>query len=174
MQKNYVRVMKAVEVSEGGWTNDPDDPGGPTMYGIIQVEYDAWRDLHHQPRQSVRKISDQDVDDIFAQQYAAPLHFNDLSSGIDYCVLDFGINSGVVRSAKQLQQMLRVGVDGHIGVITLAAARGVNDVEGFINTFCDKRLVFLRGLSTFWKFGKGWTARVARIRNDSLALAKAG
>lgn len=171
MQKNYAKAMAGVAVSEGGWSNDAADPGGPTMYGIIQVEYDAWRDRQKLPRQSVRKISDEDVAAIYLKQYAAPLHFNDLPSGVDYTVLDYGINSGVSRGSKELQRVVGTTPDGIIGLLTLAATVKADPIV-VINAINDRRMAFLRGLKIFSVFGKGWTARVARVRADSLAMAR--
>ena len=40
---NFQRCLTVTLKWEGGYSNHPDDPGGPTMRGIIQREYDAWR-----------------------------------------------------------------------------------------------------------------------------------
>ena len=40
---NFERCLAITLKWEGGYSNHPDDPGGPTMRGIIQREYDAWR-----------------------------------------------------------------------------------------------------------------------------------
>ena len=40
---NFERCLAVTLKWEGGYSNHPDDPGGPTMQGIIQREYDAWR-----------------------------------------------------------------------------------------------------------------------------------
>lgn len=170
MQENYKFALKQLLIAEGGWSDDPRDPGGATMYGIIQVEYNAWRRLHGLIQQSVRKIAMPEVEEIYALQYASPLHFSELPSGVDYCVFDYGVNSGVSRSAKELQRVVKTTVDGFIGINTLAATRNANAIV-VINSICNRRLAFLQSLSTFSAFGKGWTARVARVRNDSFKLA---
>lgn len=172
MLADYQRAIQGVAISEGGWSDDPRDPGGATMYGIIQTEYDAWRDIQGKPRQSVRLISQADVGAIFRQQYANPLQFDALPAGVDYAVLDYGINSGVARAAKDLQRLLKVSVDGHIGVQTLAAAKAA-DPRRLVEQVCDARLGFLQGLGTWRYFGKGWAARVARVRKDALAMTTA-
>ena len=40
---NFEHCLAITLKWEGGYSNHPDDPGGPTMRGIIQREYDAWR-----------------------------------------------------------------------------------------------------------------------------------
>lgn len=73
---------------------------------------------------------------------------------------------------RTLQGLLGVAADGVVGPLTLdAAAR--RDGAATINALCDRRLAFLRGLSSFPVFGKGWTARVATIRQAALAAVSA-
>src|SRR6185503_4511843 len=77
-----------------------------------------------------------------------------LPSGVDYTCFDYGVNSGLGRPRKALQRFKgKTGVD-------------------LINAINDERMAFLRSLKTFPTFGKGWTARVARVRAHSLELDK--
>ena len=54
-------------------------------------------------------------------------------------MLDYGINSGIGRSAKVLQRLVGVTVDGEIGAQTLAAARA-RDPRVLVAAICDERL----------------------------------
>jgi lysozyme family protein len=56
-----------------------------------------------------------------------------------------------------------------MGPITLAAINAYDPTQ-FINSLCNNRLSFLKSLSTWSRFGKGWSARVADLRSYSLAL----
>ena len=145
---NFDQCLRFVLRSEGGWSNDPHDPGGATMWGIIQREYDAYRDRHQQPRQSVHGISVAERDDIYKREYWNAMGCDALPAGLDYCVFDAAVNSGVGRAAQWLK------------------SSGRN-----INTFCNMRLAFLRQLSTWRYFGAGWSTRVAFVRRNSLAMA---
>jgi lysozyme family protein len=56
-----------------------------------------------------------------------------------------------------------VKADGVIGQITLAAAQAVAEagkIKDLIARLCARRMVFLRSLTTFKHFGRGWTRRV--------------
>ena len=152
---------------EGGWVNHPRDPGGATMKGVIQRTYDSWRDRQGQPRQSVRNITDAEVSAIYRRDYWDAIRGDDLPAGIDYCVFDFAVNSGINRAARYLQGAVKVAQDGKIGPATLATVKGKNP-SAIINEICNSRMAFLRGLSTFPTFGKGWTRRVEEVR--ALAL----
>ena len=103
---------------EGGWSNHPRDPGGPTMRGIIQRVYDGWRDNHGLPRRSVREIADHELRDIYRRSYWDQVRGDELPPGVDLAVFDFAVNSGPARAAKYLQRVLGVKVDGHIGPAT--------------------------------------------------------
>lgn len=155
---------------EGGYVNHPKDPGGATNKGIIQSTYDSWRDRQGKPRQSVRNITDAEVAAIYRRDYWDAIKGDDLPAGVDYCVFDFAVNSGINRAARYLQGAVGVEQDGKIGPATIAAVKD-KDPTRIINEICNSRMAFLRGLSTFPTFGKGWTRRVEEVRAKALGVA---
>lgn len=155
---------------EGGYVNHPRDPGGATNKGIIQSTYDSWRDRQGQPRQSVRNITDAEVASIYRRDYWDAIKGDDLPVGVDYCVFDFAVNSGINRASRYLQGAVNVIQDGKIGPATIAAL-GSRTPQAIINEICNSRMAFLRGLSTFPTFGKGWTRRVEEVRALALGAA---
>jgi lysozyme family protein len=54
--------------------------------------------------------------------YWNALACDQLPAGVDYCVFDYGVNSGNSRAAVALQQFVGTTVDGEIGPLTIAAA----------------------------------------------------
>jgi hypothetical protein len=87
---------------EGGYTNDPRDPGGPTNWGI--TIYDArkyWKPTA--TAADVKAMPKSVAEAIYWPHYAVPLCYDDLPAGADYAALDYGINSGVSRGAKVMQ-----------------------------------------------------------------------
>lgn len=155
---------------EGGYVNHPKDPGGATNKGVTQKTYDSWRDRQGQPRQSVRSISDSEVSAIYRRDYWDAIKGDDLPAGVDYAVFDFAVNSGIDRASRYLQEVARVAADGKIGPATLAAVAALSPAN-VINSLCDARMAFLRGLRTFPTFGKGWTTRVSEVRALALGAA---
>lgn len=143
---------------EGGYSNDPIDPGGATMKGIIQTEYDAWRSRRRLKPQDVRKIETAELTAIYLENYWQPLRCGELPAGLDLLVFDFGVNSGVGTAIRKLQKCLCVDVDGHIGSITLDTAAKA-DFSSLGPTYMDSRRAYLKSLKTFWRFGKGWLRR---------------
>jgi lysozyme family protein len=168
MRENYPTALAAVLRYEGGYSNHPADPGGATMKGVTQATYDAWRSKHGLSHQSVRSISQDEIEQIYRRDYWDRIHGDTLPSGLDLCVFDFAVNSGPSRAIRALQKVLGVRVDGVIGPQTLAAA---NAHPKSCGELCDTRLSFMRGLKTWPVFGKGWGDRVADVKKKGLTLA---
>ncbi len=153
---------------EGGYSNVKEDPGGPTMSGIIQVEYDAFRDRCSLPRQSVKQITRQEFTTIYRDNYWAPSRAGEMPPGLDLEVWDFSVNSGCGQAIKSLQRVLGLTIDGHLGTMTMAAIHNAAPQQ-LIRSYMDERRRFLRGLNTFWKFGKGWMSRCDGVETAALA-----
>jgi lysozyme family protein len=169
--QNQNLVLNWVGLSEGGYVNHKDDPGGPTDRGITQKTYDAWNKLKGRPRKTVKGITKTESEEIIVSQYFTPIRFNDLPSGLDYSVADTSVNSGPSRAAKLLQKVLGISQDGVIGTQTLAAIKG-KDIKSLIIKYNDARLSFMQSLSTWRTFGKGWTTRVTDVKNRSYKMAE--
>jgi len=168
MKETYKEAMSKVFLDEGGYTNDAADPGGPTNWGI--TIHDArmyWKS--QATAQDVKEMPQNIAEDIYDKHYAKPLRYADLPPGVDYAVLDYGINSGISRSAKVLQGVVGTIRDGQIGPITLAAVDKMDPVS-IINAIYNERLAFLKRLNTWPVFGRGWSRRVKEGRELALSL----
>lgn len=166
---NFDGALRRVLVHEGGYSNDAGDPGGATMWGITHKDYDAYRARVGQPPQDVRRMTVTERDDIYHHKYWIGSRCDELPSGVDYCVFDGSVNSGVAQSTKWLQRALGVTVDAHIGDHTLKAARQA-DPDVLIQSICDQRRRFLQSLRTFSRFGKGWMRRVKEVEAAAKAM----
>lgn len=169
MQSNYQTCLTKVLASEGGYTNDANDPGGPTNYGITIADYQHYIN----PKATatdVKNMKLSDAETIYKAKYWNAMNCDQLPSGVDYCVFDYGVNSGIGKSAKVLQQFVGVPEDGQIGPATIVATKKADPVK-LINSICDERLTFLKSLRTWSSFSKGWTSRVASVRAASIAMA---
>ncbi len=153
---------------EGGWSNDPVDPGGATMCGIIQVEYNAYCDRSKQPRHSVRQITRPEIETIYRGNYWVPARCAELPPGVDMAVWDYSVNSGCGQAIKSLQRVLGLPIDGHLGSVTMAAVHQMAPLQ-LIRAYMDERRRFLRNLKTFWRFGKGWMSRCDGVEAFCLA-----
>jgi lysozyme family protein len=159
---SFKQSLALVLAHEGGFVNNPRDPGGATNCGVTQAVYDAYRKLHGLALRSVRQIDPMETKDIYISQYWRRIRGDELPAGIDYAVFDFAVNSGVSRAIRYLQRQLGVDDDGSLGNVSIEAvfAATRKDEEMFVIEYCANRVAFLRSLATFPDFGKGWVRRV--------------
>lgn len=167
MKENYPQALKQVLKYEGGYVDHPKDPGGPTNKGITQAVYDNWRKSQNLSIQSVRAIADSEVAAIYKNLYWDRVSGDLLPSGVDFAVFDFAVNSGVSRAAKTLQAVVGVTQDGVIGPATIQAAKTYVAMS-----ITNRRLAFMQSLSIWSTFGKGWSARIADVKAQIIALVK--
>ena len=168
----YGEALRRLLAHEGGYTNHPSDPGGPTNFGITIHDYRKYV-MPNASAADVRAMTLAVAKDIYRQKYWQALRCDDLPAGVDYAVFDYGVNSGVARSGKVLRRVLHLDDTSHAvtdGVIAVARARDPADV---IAAICDERLAFLKRLKTWPVFGAGWGRRVAEVRSAALTMAKA-
>lgn len=168
-QGTFPKCIQYIFAEEGGFSNNPADPGGATNMGITQATLASWEG-HEVTLEDVEDLSRQTATQIYQAEYWNKIDGNLLPAGLDYAVLDFAVNSGPPRAAITLQQIVGANPDGLIGMATIQAVYNQN-VDYVINTLCDRRLAWLQTLSTFNVFGDGWSNRVERVRTRALALA---
>lgn len=160
---NFDSAMAHVFEFEGGYVNDPRDPGGETNFGISKRSY---------PREDIKNMTRARAAQIYRRDYWNAIRGDDLPAGLDLVAFDAAVNSGVSRGAKWLQGALGVSADGRIGPQSIAAAKASN-AAAVIDRAVDARLAFLRRLSTWGAFGKGWTRRVEAVRDLAHDMADA-
>jgi lysozyme family protein len=166
----FQRSLARVLIHEGGYANNPKDPGGATMRGVTQRVYDAYRAKLGQAPRPVRQIDDAELQSIYRRNYWNVVKGDALPPGVSYVVFDGAVNSGPTQAIKWLQRALGVADDGIIGPATLNAAMNANAAE-LIDQISYQRLAFLKRLSTWGTFGKGWSERVADVQSTGHSWA---
>lgn len=161
------QIQAWILASEGGYVDHPSDPGGATNMGITHRTLAAWRKAPSVSKQAVKDLTRQEALDIYEAQYWRTSGADRLPEGLDYAVFDYAVNSGPARAVKDLQRVVGVAADGIVGAQTLAAAERYGAVRA-IEGITARRLAFLKGLSTWGTFGRGWERRVMDV------AAKAG
>jgi lysozyme family protein len=172
---NFNKVLPWLLEDEGGFTDEATDAGGPTNWGItLEDARMYWKP--DATAADVRAMPKEVAVSIFRAKYWDKLLCDELPSGVDYAVFDFGVNSGVSRAAKFLQNIVGTDQDGEIGPETIAATIAA-DPAYVINTLCNDRMEFLHnahntttGAALWPTYGRGWTRRVAGVRARSLEL----
>jgi lysozyme family protein len=112
---------------------------------------------------------------IYRSLYWNPLRADALPVGVDLSVFDMGVNAGIWRSARLLQQALGFTgdeVDGSVGPETLGAA-ATFDARALVDDLADGQADFYRSLAEFDTFGAGWLNRTEARRAAALAMIDA-
>ena len=169
MDRNFQRALSLVLKHEGGWADQPSDPGGATMRGVTLATFRRYV-KPNATKDDLRKITDEQIAAVYRRHYWDAVAGAELPDGIDYAVFDFAVNSGPARAAKYLQAIVGTTTDGKIGPATLAATRAMFHAD-VIHKLCDSRMAFLKRLPIWPTFGKGWTNRVSDVRRAALELA---
>ena len=165
---NWPQCFALVLKNEGGYVDNPADPGGATNLGCTKAVWEQYigRSV---TKDDIKALTPNDVMPLYKAKYWDTIKGDDLPEGVDYAVFDFAINSGPSRAAKALQSVLSVTVDGQIGSATLRALETANPRE-VATAVCEARLAFLQSLSTYATFGKGWSRRVSEVETVSFNM----
>ena len=168
MNNNYDKCLETILHHEGGYVNHPEDPGGETNLGVTKRVYQEWGGT-----KDMKDLTFDDVAPIYKKNYWDKMKCDDLPSGLDLCVFDFGVNAGPGRAAKYLQTLIGTVADGGIGPNTLAKLKEYTDKTGVketITNYQNERQDYYEKLSTFKTFGRGWTRRVEETTKLALEL----
>lgn len=168
---NFASVLAETLTHEGGYVNHPRDPGGATNLGITHWTLAAHRGVKSVTRAAVRALTVAEASAIYHKSYWNKTHCDELKAGVDMVTFDAAVNSGPRRSAKWLQVALGVPADGRIGPATLGA-EDMKSAAATVKTAIAIRRRFLRGLSTWDAFGRGWTRRVNSVEARALAMVR--
>ncbi len=166
----YDEALRRLLAHEGGYTNHPSDPGGPTNFGITIVDYRKYV-KPNATAADVRTMKLAEAKAIYRAKYWAAQRCDDLPPGVDDSVFDYGVNSGIGRSGKVLRRV--VGLPDNTSVVNVEVLNAVakRDAKAIVIAINDERLRFLKSLKTWPVFGPGWGRRVAEVKAFSLHLA---
>ena len=124
-------IATGIVAREGGFVNDPDDPGGATNFGVtIHTMRRLGLDLTGDGQVNVadvRSLTQSQAVDIFIKHYFERPLIGELPATLQATVFDMYVNAGG-NAVKILQQLLRemgfdVTVDGALGPQSIAAVR---------------------------------------------------
>jgi len=170
MASNFQECLDLVLKSEGGWVNNPADPGGETNLGVTKR---VWEEYVGHAVKTMKNLTKDDVAPMYELKYWRPCYCEVLPRGLDFVVFSMGVNAGPGRSVKLLQQSIGCVPDGVIGPRTRELISASNSAN-LISKFSETRREYYRSLKTFPIFGKGWLARVDREEQEALDMTKNG
>jgi lysozyme family protein len=170
MPNDFKECLELILKSEGGWVNNPADPGGETNLGVTKR---VWEEYVGHPVESLKNLTKEDVAPLYEQKYWRPTYCEVLPRGLSLLIFSMGINAGPGRGVKLLQSCIGCVADGVIGPRTMELIKSAN-VANLIQKYSDARRDYYKSLKTFPIFGKGWLSRVDREEQEALGMAKNG
>jgi len=168
MISNWQKSFELMLKSEGGYVNNPADPGGMTNLGVTKATWENWVGRESDEAE-MRGLTPEKVEPLYKKKYFDAVRGDELPMGLDYLMFDFAVNAGAGRAIKTLQTAVGVTPDGGFGPMTMAAVQAVDPVE-LIERFSQAKEDFYRSLTTFATFGKGWLNRVADVKVKASAM----
>ena len=128
-------IITEIIRKEGDPTNDPNDSGGRTQFGISETANpEAWADGH---------VTEAEAREIYERKYVIGPRFDQIPDVyLRAQLIDFGVNSGPAVAIMKLQEILHVTVDGWIGPETLGALTQVHP-EAVNNELVKSRVMMI-------------------------------
>lgn len=193
----FDEVIKNVLNMEGGFVNDPADPGGATNKGISWRIWNKYSNsiLGISPTiQNLQSLNDNQAKKIYKAIFWNSINAGDINDGdLRYLIFDFHVNAGT-NAIKVLQKTLNqlgsnINVDGNIGTQTLQAINDYSNQVNLYNTFKTNRISYYNRITqssinrfkvknpnttqtqinsrTFQKFINGWLNRANHFKNKT-------
>lgn len=168
---NFARCFAFTLSAEGGYTDNPADPGNwtggqvghgalrGTKFGISASAY---------PQLDIANITETAAQEIYRQDYWAPLHGDALPACLALVAFDAAVNAGLHRAVVWLQQAAGQNADGVLGPATLAALN-TGSAVALAREALARRLDFSSRLPDWPVFGLGWSRRIIALAGEIMA-----
>ncbi len=133
---------------EGGYVNDPRDPGGETNFGICKRSY---------PNEDIKNMTPARAAQIYRRDYWDKCKCDQLPESIRLLVFDAAVNQGVGAAVKMLQKAVGTTEDGIIGPNTLAKVAAAKNLPVL---YAAERAVRYANNANIGTYGRGWFRRL--------------
>lgn len=153
---SFERAVEIVLELEGGYVDDPHDPGGRTKWGISQSAY---------PEMDIANLTRAQAVTLYRQDYWNACKCSLMPWPWSLYVFDAAVNQGVRAAVTMLQRTLGVADDGVIGPKTLAALERASPERAL--RYMVARLMRYHALSTWDQYGAGWAYRLFRVVSEA-------
>ncbi len=165
----FEEALRYILAEEGGYVNNPRDPGGMTNLGVTKRVWEKWIGKTVTEAE-MRRLTPEMVAPLYRQRYWDKCRCGELPSGVDFLVFDTAVNMGVGAASKLLQEAVGSSPDGVIGPLTVAKAKAAMHYAAVM------QMAFLRALrymktKNIETFGNGWAARLKRVQDIAAKAA---
>ena len=140
---------------EGGYVNDPADPGGETKYGISARAY---------PLVDIKNLTLDQAKQFYLHDYWMAAECDRFTYPLNVYLFDAAINQGVYTAIRLLQTAAKVKPDGVLGPASMTAIAGDPDIA---HKFMAARAIRYMGTINFDRYGKGWLKRIFKLAREA-------
>lgn len=178
---DFKKAFQLIIANEGGYVNDPDDPGGETYKGISRKNWPAWLGWiaidHlkalpgfpaslHDDNETVRQF-EYEVSSFYYCQFWNLIKGSLISDqGMANSIMDFAVNAGVGTSVELAQKVVKTDPDGKIGPNTIKAINAFNP-DHFMSAFTVEKIrryiAIVKKRPTSKKYFLGWISRAVGL-----------
>lgn len=144
--------METAGRTDGWYTNDPNDPGGETKWGIC---------ARYNPGIDIKRLTRDGALEIFHDNYWVPCSCEDMPPRVAIAVFDCAVIPGQDKAIAMLQEAIGVHQDGIVGPATIRASNEMDDEQ--IAVMLAARMTFFATRKKFDRYGNGWLKRMAML-----------
>lgn len=176
MLSNFNDSFELLIKSEGGYVNNPLDPGGETNLGVTKA---AWAAYLRRPIAAgeMKALTKEVVKPFYKTQYWDKVQGDLLPKGLDYLAFDFAVNAGSGQCAKFLQRACGATEDGQIGSSTMGKLATMRPRE-LIDNFSEIKRRFYKDIVARKPeqkvFLAGWLRRVDEVQSKARGMLPSG
>ncbi len=156
----FETVVAFVLEQEGGYVDDPRDPGGETKWGISKRSY---------PELAIADLTRDAAIAIYRRDFWEPHRFGELPPALALACFDAGVNQGPQRAVRWLQKALELDPDGVVGPETINRAM-LAPLGATLRALTAERGFAYGCLGTFPAFGRTWMRRLLDCYRTALGL----
>ena len=153
---SFERAVEVILDLEGGYSDDPHDPGGRTKFGISQAAY---------PDMDIANLTGEQAITLYRRDYWDACKCSLLPWPWQLYVFDGAVNQGVKTAIRIMQRVLGVKDDGVVGPVTLAAVERADKDRAL--RYMVARLMRYERLSGWDHYGAGWAYRLFRVVSEA-------
>ena len=158
MSAVFARAVVEVLRHEGGYVNDPNDPGGETHWGISKRSY---------PGLDIAALTRDEAIAIYRRDYWDRVHADELPPALALVVFDAAVNQGRYPAVLMLQEVVGARRDGVMGPETLRAT-GLKPLHSVLVEYLARRAMRYAFQPTLTRFGDGWFRRLFSMHQSAL------
>ena len=149
-------AIKLIIAHEGGYVNDPSDPGGETQFGISKRAF---------PKFDIKNLTENEAQSIYYSEYWLKMNIDGFHNDLlKLHLFDMAVNAGRGAATAILQKIVNVNPDGFIGPKTIVSANEYEDQKSLVDQYIQGRKDYYGNLvkkkPVLLKFLKGWINRV--------------